>query len=226
MESYGPLLEKTRVPQPSIQSYAVISIFDKFRSCPDNPVGRDAITQCLVSSSPAVVDQSVRQLCLVVTQHYFNLSDALVELQSALEDSLFVDVFVKALGFLVRWGFHYLPHSFRFSAHPFVKILSCSRIEVQSQLPQQVILFMVFNKSLGMLQVCDFLTPFFNYMTIRMSNFISFSRTLFSSMASLCCSYPLEALPVIKLLTRLLTFSPCNNEQVRTLVGFSFSYCF
>lgn len=217
MESYGPLLERTRVPQPSIQSYAVISIFEKFRSSQDDDVGRDAITQCLVSSSPPVVDQSVRQLCRLVTQHKFNLSDALVDLQAALEasHSRFVDVFVKALGFLVRWAFHNHSPSFRFPAshaHPFVKILSC-RKEVQSELVEQVLLFMVFNKSLGMLQVCEFLSPFLDFMTIRMFNFISFSRNLFSSMASLCCSYPLEALPVMKLFMRLLRFSPCKNEQ-------------
>ncbi|KAL8110066.1 protein RST1 isoform X1 [Apium graveolens] len=221
--SYSSLLEKTGVPQPSIQSYAVISIFDKFRSSPDDNVGRDAITHCLLSSSPPVVDQSVRQLCLVVTQHHFPLSHALVDLQSALEQQQqqqhhpppFVVVFVKALGFLVRWGFRNHPLSFRFSdshSHPFVKILSC-RIEVQSQLVEQVILFMLFNKNLGMLPVCEFLSPFFNFITITMSNFIPFSRTLFSSIASLCCSYPVEALPVIKLLIRLLRFSPCNNEQ-------------
>lgn len=127
MEScYSPLLERTRVPQPSIQSYAVISIFDKFRSSPDDDVGRDAITQCLLSSSPAVVDQSVRQLCRLVTQHKFNLSDALMELQAALEasHSRFVDVFVKALGFLVRWGFRNHPHFPSSHAHPFVKVIT------------------------------------------------------------------------------------------------------
>lgn len=124
MESYSPLLERTGVPQPSIQSYAVISIFDKF-SCTDDCAGRDAITQCLLSSSPAVVDQSVRQLCRLVTQNKFNLSDAFVELLSALEDSPFVDVFVKALGFLVRWAFrNHPPHSFPCHPHPFVKVCS------------------------------------------------------------------------------------------------------
>ena len=131
MDSYTPLLERTRVPQPSIQSYAVISIFDKFRSSPPHLIdaGREAIAQCLLSSSPAVVDQSVRQLCRLVIQEKFKLSDALMELQSALEasQSRFVDVFVKALGFLVRLGFRNHPHSFRFSssnAHPFVKVHS------------------------------------------------------------------------------------------------------
>ncbi|KAL1831410.1 hypothetical protein ACET3Z_001061 [Daucus carota] len=219
MDSYTPLLERTRVPQPSIQSYAVISIFDKFRSSPPHLIdaGREAITQCLLSSSPAVVDQSVRQLCRLVIQEKFKLSDALMELQSALEasQSRFVDVFVKALGFLVRLGFRNHPHSFRFSssnAHPFVKILCC-RPEVQSELVKQVVLFMVSNKSIGMLQVCEFLSSFFNFMTIRMSHFNSFCRALVSSVASLCCSYPLDALPVMKLLVKCLRFCPSKDEE-------------
>lgn len=98
------------------------------------------------------------------------------------------------------------------------QILSC-RIEVQSELVEQVILFMALNKNLGMLQVCEFISPFLNFMTIRMSDFSSFSRTLFSSMVSLCCSYPLEAVPVMKLLMRCLRFFPCKNEEVSTLIG-------
>lgn len=130
MDSYTPLLERTRVPQPSIQSHAVISIFDKFRSSPPHliDIGREAITQCLLSSSPAVVDQSVRQICRLVSEHRLSLSEGLMELQSALEEashSHFVHLFVRGLGFLVRLGFRNHPHSFRFSsshAHPFVKV--------------------------------------------------------------------------------------------------------
>lgn len=162
MDAYAPLLERTRLPQPSFQKFAVISLFEKLRSAPsyiglDSDAGRDAINQCLTSNSPAVVDQSVRELCLLVKDSRLDLSRGLTELQSTLEgcDSRFVSVFIKAIGFLVRLGFQNNASSFRFSsseAHPFVKALSC-RTEVQSELVQQVLIFIVQNKHLGTREV-------------------------------------------------------------------------
>lgn len=132
MESYTPLLEKLRVPQPYFQKFAVISIFSKLRSAPphlnlDSESGRDAISQCLHSSSAAVLDQSVRELCRLVSESKMDLSRGLLELQSALEgcDAKFVPLFVKGLGFLVRFGFRMKEGVWRISAtenHPFVKV--------------------------------------------------------------------------------------------------------
>lgn len=132
MESYTPLLERTRVPQPSLQKFAVISIFEKLRSAPprlglDSDPGRNAITYCINSTSPAVVDQSVRELCRLVKDSQMDISRGLLELQSALEasDPRFVTLFVKALGYLVKLGFQKNPSSFRFQSadtHPYVKV--------------------------------------------------------------------------------------------------------
>lgn len=128
MDSYTPLLEKTRIPQPSLQKLAIVSIFEKFRSAPPSDAGRDAISRCLRSASAAVVDQSTRELCRLVKDAKFDVSGGLLELQSALEDSSnpqFTVVFVKAIGLLTRLGFERNPESFRFSSsenHPFVKV--------------------------------------------------------------------------------------------------------
>lgn len=132
MDSYTPLLEKARVPQPSLQKFAVISIFSKLRTAPahlgpDSEPGRDAITRCLNSSSPAVVDQTVREFCRLIADSKFDLSLGLLELQSALEgsDPKFVALFVKALGYLVRVGFERFSGSWKFGItenHPFVKV--------------------------------------------------------------------------------------------------------
>ncbi|KAM7509889.1 hypothetical protein LguiB_008764 [Lonicera macranthoides] len=236
MESYSPLLERTRVPQPSLQSFAVISIFDKLRSAPphlgvNSDPGRDAITQCLNSTSPAVVDQSVRELCRLVKDSKLELSRGLLELQSALEgsDSRFVDVFVKGLGLLVRLGFQKDSSLFRFHSsenHPFIKILSC-RTEVQSELLQQVLLFMAQNQQFGMLEICDFLRPFLNSLILRMpssASLSSFARNLIPSMASVSCSYPLEAMPVFKLLTGCLKYFPCKNAEDITNISYFVGY--
>ncbi|KAK4712605.1 hypothetical protein R3W88_007118 [Solanum pinnatisectum] len=223
MDSYSQLLEKIRIPQPSLQKFAVISIFDKLRSAPpylnpDSAPGTDAITQCLHSTSASVLDQSVRELCRLVRDSKLDLSRGLLELQSALEasDSRFVSLFVKGIGFLVRLGFqkNSLP-SLSSETHPFVKVLSC-RVDVQTELVQQVLIFIMQSQNLGMVEVCDFLVPFLNYSIVRMPSSVpvsSFIRSLVSSLAGLCCSIPLEAIPVIKLLIGRLKFFPCDNAE-------------
>ncbi|XP_057481675.1 protein RST1 isoform X1 [Actinidia eriantha] len=225
MDSYASLLERTRAPQLSLQRFAVISIFGKLRSAPphldsDSDAGREAIAQCLHSASADVVDQSVRELCRLVKDSKFDLSRALLELQSGLEgcDSRFVNVFVKGLGFLVRYGFQKNRSSFRFSSpenHPFVKVLSCRR-EVQSELVQQVVLFMAQSKHLGMVEICDFLGPFLKFSIIRVPfspSLSMFVKDVITSLASMCCSFPLEAMPVIKLLMECLKYIPGNKDD-------------
>ncbi|WMV17572.1 hypothetical protein MTR67_010957 [Solanum verrucosum] len=223
MDSYSQLLEKIRIPQPSLQKFAVISIFDKLRLAPpylnpDSAPGTDAITQCLHSTSASVLDQSVRELCRLVRDSKLDLSRGLLELQSALEasDSRFVSLFVKGIGFLVRLGFQKNSlQSLSSETHPFVKMLSC-RVEVQTELVQQVLIFIMQSKNLGTVEVCDFLVPFLNYSIVRMPSSVSvssFIRNLVSSLAGLCCSIPLEAIPVIKLLIGRLKFFPCDDAE-------------
>ncbi|KAL8475410.1 hypothetical protein ACS0TY_028171 [Phlomoides rotata] len=221
MDSYAPLLEKTRIPQPSLQKLAVISIFDKFRSAPPSDAGQDAITRCLRSASPAVVDQSTRELCRLVKDAKMDICTGLLELQSALEEpsnSQFTGVFVKAIGLLTRLGFEEKQSSFRFNSsenHPFVKILSCG-VEVQGELVKQVVMFIMKCKHLGMDVVCDFLGPFLNYTIIKapiLSSGSTFMRILVSSVAAFCCSFPQETIPIIKLLMGRLKYFPCKNAE-------------
>ncbi|KAI5442301.1 hypothetical protein KIW84_011391 [Lathyrus oleraceus] len=226
MESYAPLLEKTRIPQPALQKLAVISIFSKLRSSPnhlnsESEPGKRAISQCLTSSSPNVVDESVRQLCRLVTDGVVSVTNGLLELQSAVEgsDPKFVPVFVKGLGFLVRFGFQKNNGGWKFASvltHPFVMMLSC-RVEVQSELLQQVLLFMLQNKHLGMVQVCEFVKPLLDFSIIRLlgseSPSSSFGLQLVSSMASFCCSCPSESMPVLKLLMGCLKYLPHETSE-------------
>uniref|UniRef100_A0A7N0TGW4 DUF3730 domain-containing protein n=1 Tax=Kalanchoe fedtschenkoi TaxID=63787 RepID=A0A7N0TGW4_KALFE len=222
MDSYAPLLERTRVPQPSLQRLAVISIFSKLRSSSfDSEAGRDAISQCLSSTSPAVVDQSVRELCRLVSESKMDVARGLLELQSALEgaDSLFVNVFVKGVGFLIRLGFKENCEAWRECSpetHPFIKILSC-RGETQSELRQQVMLIMSQHESFRMREVCDFLRPLLNFSILRIpfldSPSSTFVRSLVSSMASLACTFRCDdALIILKLLLSCLKFYPQRNE--------------
>ncbi|XP_042027869.1 protein RST1 isoform X2 [Salvia splendens] len=228
MDSYTPLLEKTRIPQPSLQKLAVASIFDKFRSAPPSAAGADAVSRCLRSASVAVVDQSTRELCRLVKDDKFDLADGLLELQSALEDSSnpqFAAVFTKAIGLLTRLGFERNPSSFRFFSsenHPFVKILACGA-EVQLGLVKQVVLFIMKSRYLGMEAVCEFLGPFLNYSVIQVpisGSSSTYLRNLVSTMAAFCCSSPEETIPIIKLLTGLLKYIPCKNaEDIANISG-------
>lgn len=61
-----------------------------------------------------------------------DLSRGMMELQSALEgtEPKFVGLFVKGVGFLVRWGFERSNGLMRFDAetHPFGKVKLSSRV--------------------------------------------------------------------------------------------------
>ncbi|XP_012483835.1 protein RST1 [Gossypium raimondii] len=229
MDSYTSLLEKTRLPQPSLQKFAVISIFSKLQTAPvhlgpDSKPGAQAISQCLQSSSPAVVDQSVREVCRLVLNSNMNLSRALLELQSALEgsDPKLVPLFVKSLGFLVCVGYERSNGSWKPESHedhPFVKILS-GRREVERELVNQVLLFMAKNKGLGMVEVCEFLRHFLIFSILRMnvsdSSLFLFARQLITSMASFCCSIPNQALPIFRTLIHCLKHFPLKSlEETR-----------
>ncbi|XP_038904942.1 protein RST1 isoform X2 [Benincasa hispida] len=60
--------------------------------------------------------------------------------------------------------------------------------------------------------VCKFLSPFVNYSILRTqfsdSSSSLFARNLMSSIMSVCCSYPHEAMPVLALLIRSLEYVP------------------
>ncbi|KAI3970453.1 hypothetical protein MKX01_024100 [Papaver californicum] len=224
MEIYTSLIERTRVPQPSIQRFAVISIFEKLRSSNSN-IDSDSrkiiISQCLNSDSSHVVDQSVREICRNVKLGFIDPSLGLLELQSVLEgcDSRFVDIFVKGIGFLVSYQFQTLGFCLDSQEHPFVKVVCCG-IEVENELVQQVLLFIVTNKNLvGFGKVCEFLKPFLNFVILRIpfsssgSDLASFAKHLISSIASLCCSFLSEAMPIIKLLMECLKYFPRRNTQ-------------
>ncbi|CAN1775358.1 Protein RST1 [Linum perenne] len=221
MDAYAPLLEKTKVPQPSLQKFAVVSIFSKLRTAPNHldansEPGREAISNCLQSRSPAVVDQAVRELCRLVFDSKLDLSRGMIELQSALEgtENKFVALFVKGLMFLVRLGFDRSHGSWRFTSsenHPLVKILLC-RSEVQPELVQQVLMFMAKDRGLGMVDACEFLRPLLNFsvLSLPFSDSLSslFARRLISSMASFCCSFPDDGIPILRLLVGGLKFLP------------------
>ncbi|EPS60883.1 hypothetical protein M569_13918, partial [Genlisea aurea] len=221
MGSYAPLLERTRVPQPPLQRLAVVAVFEKYRSEPQCDAGADAISGCLRSPFPAVVDQSVREVCRLVKYSKIDVSTALLELQSALDDSSnkrFASLFVKAIGLVTRLDFEEKPSSFRLyrsENHPFVKVLCCGA-EAQRELVKQVIIFIRNCSHLGIETVIDFLRPFLNFSIIKVPSSISnmaFFPNLVDVLAAFCCSFPLQAIAILKLLAGCFKYFPCKNAE-------------
>lgn len=249
---YTNLLEKTRLPNPTFQRFAVVSIFQKLKSFQphidgglDTDSGRNAISRCLTSTSPSVVDQSVRELCNFVVSGSLSVSGGLIELQSALEGCPpgFVDVFVKAIGFVCRHDFQN-NRTISPQLHPFAKvcvrpsssfallpqlrvfywcllltsfqIISC-RPEVCDELKHQVLLFIAQCVQHGIAIVSDYLQPFLMFTILKSTSSVHlalFSTDLISSIAALSCSLPNHAISIIRLLIRCLHFFPNGNEKV------------
>lgn len=90
--------------------------------------------------------------------------------------------------------------------------------EVHSELVHQVLILISQNKGTRMADVCDFLRPFLNFSVLHVafsdSSASSLVRHLISSMASLCCSFPFEAMPVFKLLLGCLRYYPQKTAEV------------
>ena len=73
------------------------------------------------------------------------------------------------------------------------------------------------SKHLGMVEICDFLGPFLKFSVIRVPfspSLSMFVKDVITSLASMCCLFPLEAMPVIKLLMECLKYIPGNKDDV------------
>lgn len=81
---------------------------------------------------------------------------------------------------------------------------------------------MLQNKRLGMVHVCEFLKPLLNFSIIRLlaseSSSSSFGLQLVSSLASFCCSFPNESMPVFKLLMGCLKYLPRETSEVGVII--------
>lgn len=107
-----------------------------------------------------------------------------------------------------------------------MQVLSC-RTEVHQELIQQVLLFIVQNKSLGMETVSGFLRPFLLFSVLRTSSSSSFTRDLISSVASFSCSFPSQSIGILNLLVGCTRHLPLANEEARIFLHFScFTCCF
>lgn len=78
---------------------------------------------------------------------------------------------------------------------------------------QQVLLLIVNNKKLGLVRVLEFLKPFlfFSVLRIPFTGSSGFAWELVCSIASLLCSFKVDAVAVFELLIQCLKYFPRNN---------------
>ncbi|KAL2943215.1 Protein RST1 [Bienertia sinuspersici] len=212
MDAYNSLLARTQVPQPSLQRFAVIQIFQKLSSSTYN------------LNSDLNAERAPLHNVFILLPLLWLIN------QRASCDSRFVNVFVKGIGFLVRFGFHNgssVSKNF-FDApenHPFVKVLTC-RSEAHNELVQQVVLFVVHCKQCGISEVCNYLRPLLTFSVVQacssVSSLSSFLSRVIYSLMSICCSLLHEANPLLEMLIGCLScFNLKGVEDVGKVVIFA-----
>ncbi|KAJ3694479.1 hypothetical protein LUZ60_009959 [Juncus effusus] len=228
-------VDSSRLPDSSLQRHSVSSLFAKLRLSPSPSSVTDAISLSLNSSSLAVADQTTRELCRLVSTSVVSPATALLELQSALDGCStggnarlsLAQVFVKAIGFVVRFLFRADPSWGRsgfepVELHPFIKVLLCGEF-VEMELIRQVSLFTVHNKESEIESVARFLKPLLIFSILR-KNSSNFAMDLISSLASISCSLKVEAISILKLLTGSLKYFPHENRKDIKLILSSAEY--
>ncbi|KAL9254781.1 RST1-like protein [Drosera capensis] len=97
-----------------------------------------------------------------------------------------------------------------------LQVLQC-QAEVDNVLAQEVLLFVAHCRQYGMKKVCKFLRPLLMFSILRVpfldAPSYSFTRRLVSSLASLACTFPSEAMPLLMLLNDCLGYCQCKSAK-------------
>lgn len=234
--SYASLMERLDAPQPAMQRFAVMAVFEKLKSAPPHlglksREGEDALSRCLQSSLAAVTDQGVRELCSLLEEGHMEPPQAFQHLHAALDAAPphSVQTFVKAIGFLSRFLYkHHSTHiSTTFSSpeqHPFLKVF-VSRVEAHTELLQQVILFVAEVNFTNYIDLAQFLRPLMTYTMMRISvstAYTCFAQRLHSLLVSLSCTHPSQGLWIFRILVECIKFYPQRTaEEIGITIGFA-----
>lgn len=117
-------------------------------------------------------------------------------------------------------GFFLIIIIIKFESLLWLQVLS-TQTEAQGELLHQMLLFIVQNKTIGFAKTLKFLQPFLTFSVLKIPFSISssaFARQLISSLAALSCSFPSEAVPIIKVAMGCLKYFPHRNVEVSALV--------
>ncbi|KAJ7536683.1 hypothetical protein O6H91_12G077500 [Diphasiastrum complanatum] len=229
-DGFGILYEKLQIDHPVVQRHAVIAIFERFKaSCTgrlQSGLAQGAIAHCFSSLHPAVIDQTVKEVCKLVKEQILSMERGLQELQAAL-DSVAGDrvgVIITGIGFLCRIavdeavaGKDMQKWAMILQANPLVKAL-VSREEAHFEILQQLsIIILHAHSATPRLQIAmEFLRSFFNLILIRpllSCGQVLFARQLHSHLSLLACAYPTVGLQLLKMLIEYTEYYPIQSVQ-------------
>ncbi|KAI5062948.1 hypothetical protein GOP47_0021495 [Adiantum capillus-veneris] len=196
----GMLLSKLKDPHPTVQRYAVRSIFEELKI----QIGKKSaheysqtLLECMLQASRSVpaLDEALSQLCVLVLDDHDGALSRLIltHLQATLESApaQAVPSVVRSIGFICRRFLSTHSHTVinfqTYELHPFVKAFR-SRRESHPEIVQQVLALLTHNGSIKNFDILGFLQPFFNYVLLQplvhISNLVA-ARDLYFGLASL-----------------------------------------
>eukprot|EP00250_Pteridium_aquilinum_P007071 c16865_g1_i1 orf=198-5741(-) len=216
--AFGMLLSKLKDPHPTVQRYAVRSIFEAVKEQADGKKAQQALVDCMLQASRSLpaLDEALSQLCALVVSSQEQGREqeealtilVLTLLQAALEcvPSQAVPSVIRSIGFvcrhLLRTDSHTLLSFQAYELHPFVKAFK-SRSEGRSEVLQQVLTVLTQEGPIKDRDVMRFLQPFLNYIFLdplaHNENLVA-ARELHFSLASLVSMNFLMGISLTRLL--------------------------
>ncbi|KAL2649838.1 hypothetical protein R1flu_017966 [Riccia fluitans] len=229
---YSAFYEKLQLPHALVQRYAVSSIFQRLKSGPahsdlTSPIGQEAFTRCLTSVQPAVVDQTVKEICNLCREGKLPVERGLQELQSAL-DSVgpeSVGGVVNGIGYLCRLFIQNVQEGTAFTGksgdilgvgyHPLVKTFQM-RQEVHQHILQQVnaIFTQAYPKRPNI--TLQFLQPFITFIlmqSLASSSNVLFARDLHGQLSFMTFASHSHGRILLKMLISCIQFYPTDTFQ-------------
>uniref|UniRef100_A0A0A9CM40 DUF3730 domain-containing protein n=1 Tax=Arundo donax TaxID=35708 RepID=A0A0A9CM40_ARUDO len=215
--AFSRLVDRTRVPDPTLQRHAVAAFFRHLLSLPAPlpDAAHDAASALVASPHPAVAAHAAASLARLAASRPDLLPPdlALPFLLAPLAASpspRLASCLVKAVAALascVLCTGSLFPHH----DHPFVQALASGAEGARAELTRQAARMV----TLGMDGVVGFLRPFVMFAVVRKGD-VPFARDLIGALAAAAAATGIVAIPVLKLLEEcLLHFGRGDDEEVR-----------
>uniref|UniRef100_A0A0D3EK24 DUF3730 domain-containing protein n=1 Tax=Oryza barthii TaxID=65489 RepID=A0A0D3EK24_9ORYZ len=219
----GRLVDRTRVPDPTLQRHAVAALFRHLLTSVPPPLpsaAHDALSSLLASPHPAVAAHAAASVARLAASRADLLSPELalpllIAPLSASPSPRLASCFVKAVAALVSCALRSGSAASRFPPHdhPFVQALASGADGARAELQRQAARLV----AEGVHGVVGFLRPFVMFAAVRKGD-TAFVKDLIGALAAaaVAAARPDSAVPVLKLLAEcLLHFGRGDGEEVR-----------
>ncbi|XP_062193776.1 protein RST1 isoform X2 [Phragmites australis] len=221
--AFSHLVDRTRVPDPTLQGHAVAAFFRHLLSLPAPlpAAAHDAASALLASPHPSVAAHAAASLARLAASRADLLPPGLalpllLAPLAASPSPRLASCLVKAVTALascvLRSGSRFPPHD-----HPFVQALASGADGARAELTRQAARMV----AEGLDGVVGFLRPFLMFAVVRKGD-APFAKDLIGTLAAAgaAAGKPGVAIPVLKLLEEsLLHFGRGDGEEVRLWLG-------